>query len=79
MFPCWMHPDHVRTLIQLAYPDWAETPLATIAGLPANASRAAINMALHVDAAKRYITRNTEIQLQQLGSGRLKSYYPVDP
>ena len=53
--------------------------VATKAGLPANASQAAINTALHSDATKRYITRNTVIQLQQLGSGNLKSYYPVDP
>jgi hypothetical protein len=79
MFPCWMHPDHVRTLIQLTYPNSCTTPLATLAGLPANASQAAINSALHSDATKRYITRNTVIQLQQLGSGNLKSYYPVDP
>lgn len=79
MFPCWMPPDHVRTLIQLTYPNSCATPLATIAGLPANASTVAINAALHADATKRYITRNTEIQLQQLGSGTLKSYYPVDP
>jgi hypothetical protein len=79
MFPCWMPPDHVRTLIQLTYPNSCATPLATLAGLPANASQAAINAALHTDATKRYITRNTVIQLQQLGSGNLKSYYPVDP
>ncbi len=79
MFPCWMPPDHVRTLIQLTYPGSCNTPLATLAGLPANASQAAINTALHSDATKRYITRNTVIQLQQLGSGNLKSYYPVDP
>jgi hypothetical protein len=79
MFPCWMPPDHVRTLIQLKYPDSCITPLATKAGLAANASQAAINTALHSDATKRYITRNTVIQLQQLGSGALKSYYPVDP
>lgn len=79
MFPCWMPPDHVRTLIQLTYPNSCITPLATLAGLPANASQAAINAALHSDATKRYITRNTVIQLQQLGSGNLKSYYPVDP
>ncbi len=79
MFPCWMPPDHVRTLIQLTYPGSCTTPLATLAGLPANASQAAINTALHSDATKRYITRNTVIQLQQLGSGNLKSYYPVDP
>lgn len=79
MFPCWMPPDHVRTLIQLTYPNSCITPLATLAGLPANASQAAINGALHSDATKRYITRNTVIQLQQLGSGNLKSYYPVDP
>ena len=79
MFPCWMPPDHVRTLIQLKYPDSCITPLATKAGLAANASQAAMNTALHSDATKRYITRNTVIQLQQLGSGALKSYYPVDP
>lgn len=79
MFPCWMPPDHVRTLIQLTYPGSCTTPLATKAGLPANASQATINAALHSDATKRYITRNTVIQLQQLGSGNLKSYYPVDP
>ncbi|MDP1850314.1 MAG: hypothetical protein Q8K79_21175 [Solirubrobacteraceae bacterium] len=79
MFPCWMPPDHVRTLIQLTYPNSCITPLATKAGLPGNAQQAAINTALHSDATKRYITRNTVIQLQQLGSGNLKSYYPVDP
>ena len=79
MFPCWMPPDHVRTLIQLTYPNSCATKLATKAGLPENASQAAINAALHSDATKRYITRNTVIQLQQLGSGNLKSYYPVDP
>ncbi len=79
MFPCWMPPDHVRTLIQLTYPGSCATPLATLAGLPANASQATINAALHSDATKRYITRNTVIALQQLGSGNLKSYYPVDP
>jgi hypothetical protein len=79
MFPSWMPPDHVRALIQLAYPNSCITPLATLAGLPHNASRAAINEALHSDATKRYITRNTDIALQQLGSGTLKSYYPVDP
>ena len=79
MFPSWMPPDHVRTLIQLAYPNSCIRPLATLAGLPANASQAAINAKLHADAARRYITRNTDIQLQQLGSGNLKSYYPVDP
>jgi len=79
MFPCWMTPDHVRTLVQLTYPNSCITPLATKAGLPGNAQQAAINTALHSDATKRYITRNTVIQLQQLGSGNLKSYYPVDP
>jgi len=79
MFPCWMAPDHVRTLIQLSYPDSCITPLATKAGLAANASQAAINAALHSDATKRYITRNTPVALQQIGSGTLKSYYPVDP
>ncbi len=79
MFPCWVPPDHVRTLIQLTYPGSCITPLATLAGLPASASQATVNAALHSDATKRYITRNTVIGLQQLGSGTLKSYYPVDP
>jgi hypothetical protein len=79
MFPCWMAPDHVRTLVQLTYPNSCITKLATKAGLADNASQAEINSALHSDATKRYITRNTVIQLQQLGSGNLKSYYPVDP
>jgi hypothetical protein len=79
MFPSWMPPDHVRTLIQLQYPGACETPLAELAGLPTDAKKAEVNAALHSDATKRYITRNTAIELQQLGSTAVKSYYPVDP
>ena len=79
MFPSWMPPDHVRTLVQLAYPGACITPLATLAGLPAATPQGTVNAALHSDATKRYITRNTVIGLQQLGSGAAKSYYPVDP
>lgn len=79
MFPSWMPPDHVRTLIQLAYPGACITPLATLAGLPAATLQSTVNTALHSDSTKRYITRKTVIGLQQLGSGTAKSYYPVDP
>ncbi len=80
MFPSWMPPTHVRTLIQLSYPDSCAQPLDQVAGLLGNPSQADINAALHSDETKKYITRRTPLVLQQIGSGSLpKSYYPQDP
>lgn len=62
MFPRWMPPEHVRTLITLAFPVTRRNPVDVS---PQEAA-----------AAKRYITKGVPITIVKVGDGDDASYYP---